>query len=235
MRTALTTSATLLMVSALSACSMADGGAMESADDWDTGWWNGAPQGDDADGLDTGAHDFQVEATWWSLSGSLTITDGVVGKSDAALTLAFSGEADGNTVSVCDATPTLLAVTPSEPTDPDVEFAQWWTVELTVPNPLGCVPSSFAEESAGPLSFGLGVGPVDPLLGPALDAAGYPWDPWSGALHGLYLQTSPNDPLYVFGVTGTASQLSSTSPTPVEEGALPDGTYQLQSLYLIPL
>lgn len=235
MRNTLTTTASLLLYSALIGCSMADNELSGATDTWDTGWWNGAPQTEDMSGADSATDNFQVEPSWWSLSGSLTVNNGVVGKSDAALTLVFSGESDGATVPVCEATPTLLGVTPAAPFDPDVVFAQWWTIEMSVPNPLGCVPSTFATESSGPLSFGLGIGPVDPLLGPALDAAGYPWDPWSTALRGLYFQTTPDDPLYVFGITGTATQLSSSTPTPVEQGALPDGTYHLRSLYLIPL
>lgn len=234
MRTATPAIAASLILAAFTGCSegynISDG-----AEAWDTGWWNGAPQAEDSGLGDTAGDSLQVEPRWWAMSGSLTLNDGVVGKSDASLTLTFSGDDQGVVTPVCDAPATLLAVTPTSPTDPDVAFDQWWTIELTVPNTPGCVPASFAEDTAGTVSLGLGIGPVDPLLGPAMDAAGYPWDPWADALHGLYLQSSSSDPLYVFGVTGTTEQFASTTPTDSGSGTLEDGTYELQSLYLIPL
>lgn len=93
----------------------------------------------------------------------------------------------------------------------------WW--DVVGPTDLGCHL---------PTTLRLGIGPYDALLDPFVDAAGI-----AGTPYGLYTAAVDTELLWVFGVAGTLANFN--GEVPLEDPPLPDGTYRIESLVLLPL
>lgn len=185
-------------------------------------------------------------AQYWSLDGTLVVADGALDVDASAFYVDLW--LDGS--SVCGATPpadtgldTDTAVDSGDgdviPTEPDVDFAgtqappsdlallAWWDLTLSE----GASP---CDQPLPASAVGLGLGPMDARLYPALENAGYQDPAAAGAsLYSAYLRVGAGD-VWVFGVAGTAEQYAGTAPV-VDAGPLPDGVYTLRSLYLLPM
>ena len=202
---------------ALSACAAemsleASGGAPTSSDSEATS--STPPPPYDSGGL------AEPTPVWWSLDGSLALVGQEIDplastlqidlwSADLLLLCTLDVPIDG-----------ALSVTP-----PATEQAlvTWWSIDHLD----GTSSASCGEWPAGTLSLGFGA--YDPRLDPALDAQGL----LGQDVFGLYLQLSPEDPVYVVGVAGTTDLLDGlTSTTTVP---LPDDQYQLESLLVLPL
>lgn len=183
-------------------------------------------------------------AQYWSLDGTLVVAGGALDVDASALYVDLW--LDGH--SVCGALPpsdtgsadtdTATDADVAVPTEPDVAFASvqeapsdvallaWWDLALTE----GAVP---CEQPLPASAVGLGLGPMDPRLYPALENAGFGDPAAAGAtLYSAYLRVGSGD-VWVFGVAGTTEQFAGTGAV-VDTAPLPDGTYELRSLYLLP-
>jgi hypothetical protein len=124
------------------------------------------------------------------------------------------------TTELCEAEPALTAVTPTDPTPLGLVAA--WDVVLSLSTMGECTV-------VGPSRFVLGLGPLDQALVPAMVRAGI--DPDSTSLYGLYLQAEGET--VIFGVAGTDA-LFDGDGVAVPAPPLPDGSYRLHGLHLLP-
>lgn len=151
--------------------------------------------------------------TWWALDGSIALQ----GQQAAAPEALFVVELRGRDLStLCSTERVAAALTPVDPQIGPL-YAAW---QVTLADGVGCEPPV-------PQQFLLGVGPYDPQLDPA--AAQHDLD--GSTLYGLYVQPEGR-PLYVFGVAGTAEHFAGDA---LATAPLPDGTYTLDGLHLLPL
>ena len=161
--------------------------------------------------------------THYAIDGTVQTLTNEVDLVGSTLSLAFSN-ADGppeieNPLCVAEhAVTDALSV----PMDPEIDLYGWW--QITMDESADCT------EFGGPSSFALGIGAYDPLLDPAAASAGIV----GNSVYGMYVQVHPDSPILVLGVAGTADNLAG-QVAPITAGPLPDGSYTLQSLYLLPL
>ncbi len=139
------------------------------------------------------------------LSGSLTLLEGLLDPTLSTLTMTVDGEEP-----LCP-----LDVTTSEAQEPSPgpEVYSAWSLSVSEPCPL--LPEGLV----------LGLGDYDPRL--AAPLGGPPPD---GTAYGVYVHYGPpSAPLLVFGVSSIAPEGAVTEPP------LPDGTYPITPVYLLPL
>ncbi len=164
----------------------------------------------DSTPTDSGAADTEPPA-WLRVEATLAIAAGTPDPLASALALVGL---DVEELEVC-ALNTPLAFAVVDPAPPGL--LAWWDVSLTndpscpLPNPVR-----------------LGIGSYDPVLDPAAAAAGL-----GGTLYGLYT-ASPAAELWIFGVAGTPENFDGVT-APVTVPPLPDGSWRLESLVLLPL
>ena len=200
----------------------------EQGDSADTATESTVPE-DDGDGSDTDAVEDgpDVAAAYWSLDGELVI----VGGQPALESSTFELEAfatDATTVCTLAAKLVLAAETAAPEGDPGL--VGWWSVAFADASEDG---EDGSCASVLPTELSMGFGPLDERLNSALVAA--QWDLATVSGFGLYAQYPSSDPtLYVFGLAGTAPQLAGDEAAPAD-APVPDGTYALHSLYLLPL
>lgn len=156
-------------------------------------------------------------ASWVSIDGLLEVTGGEVNTDTSTLSLDFF---DSELNSLCSEVRTVASATSDVSPTTEPSLFGWWYLDLA--------PSSCTSDF--PDLLRLGLGPWDPLLAAAADAEGLNGDD----LYGLYVQDNPLSALVVFGVAGSAAQFAGYEP-PITDGDLPDSTYQLRSLYLLPI
>ena len=181
-----------------------------------------APMTPDTDTtIDTGTDTDQpppLDPLWYSINGVLQISDGLPTE-ESQLDLSLWGTSNGVPVTTCSQSTHGIGL-PSTPPQDEIDVFGFWS--FNVPS-LGCVGL--------PTTVSVGIGPLVPSLYPAIDSLGFS----PRHTRGLYstsgeLQTE----LTVFGVAGTAQQLAGNGE-PVSLFPLPDGKYQLQGVYLLPL
>jgi hypothetical protein len=110
-----------------------------------------------------------------------------------------------------------------------VPLQSWWQIELSEPIDTCEWALDFGT---APTRYALGIGQIDSKLYPAMQANGY--DPEAVSLNALYVQLDGSDTVYVFGVAGTDAQFAGTEVAS-DVAPLPDGTYNLDTLHLLPL
>lgn len=110
----------------------------------------------------------------------------------------------------------------------DVPAYGWW--ELTLAE--GAAPCSTPLPTN---DLRLGIGAMDTRLYPGLDAQGAT-DPaaYAATLYGAYVEASADAPVWVFGVAGTDDQFAGVA-SDVTVAPLPDGSYAIRSLFLLPI
>lgn len=155
-------------------------------------------------------------AVWVSVDGLLEVSDGQIDTATSTLSLEYF---DSEMNVQCSEIRTISSAASGPAPDSDTSIFGWWFLELST----ATCTSDLAEQ----LWFGLGA--WDPLMAPAADADGLTGE----NLYGLYVQDNPLSPLVVFGVAGSAAQFAGNE-SPITEGTLPDNTYQMRSLYLLP-
>lgn len=155
-------------------------------------------------------------AIWVSVDGLFEVSGGDIDTATSTLSLEYF---DSELNVQCSEVRAIASAETSPVPNSDTSIFGWWYLELSA---ASCT-SDFAEQ------LWLGLGAWDPLMAPAADADGLTGED----LYGLYVQDNPLSPLLVFGVAGSAAQFAGNEP-PITEGTLPENTYQLRSLYLLP-
>jgi len=218
---------TLALMAALVACA----GSKEDGVSLDTGLEADGDTGADDTG-DTDDWEPGEEAEYWRLGGALGVSGGDVLTDTSSLDLTFLGtDDDGGQQTLCHLSEVALVrakvATPPE----DVPLYGWWSLSLSEESVEGC---GWAWSHY--LDFEVGIGAMDPRLLPGLEVSGFDGDP--DTLYGLYVREQPAGlaaevPVFVFGVAGTPGNWSGDQD-PVAEAPLPDGTYTLEALHLLP-
>jgi len=194
-----------------------DDTATESGDD--TGWDSDAPSMD--------------SPAWFKLDGTLVIAEGEAVPGSSTLQVQFIADAedtgqDTGTTGVsrsCTTTPALESLTEAVPSDTSLQLLGWWLVTLDQTEDATC-PWDL------PQNLHLGVGALDTDLYPAMDVNGF--DTSASTLYGLYTQYGAADaPIWIFGVAGTLENYTGTAE-PADAAPLPDGSYDLETLHLLP-
>ncbi len=169
---------------------------------------------------DTGT---DIEPAWWSLTGELVVTSGLIQAGAGTWSVSLWGEEE--TALPCAFDVEIASASVEEA--PSVEagtLVSWWALELDEVPEEGACPAWPAAE------LNVGLGPYDGRLDAASDA-----HEWLGLdLYGLYLQLDPDDPVLVAGVAGTEAQFHGEEGTVVGP-PLPDGTYVAATLILLAL
>lgn len=207
-----------LLLLALGACMAVNGVADTVPLDTDLQWDTGSLE-DTGDGLDS-----ENDVVYWGLEGTMVVAEGSVQTQGSSMVLSFWTQ---DLDQVCMAQVQVLGITNTTPPR-DVDLITWWHVELGTP--VSCEPAWSRYQQ---LNLGLGV--LDPRLEPAMEA--HDLAPEATGLYGLYVQElvehGPVEPIYVFGVGGSQANYAGTED-PVEAAPLPEGSYTLQGLYLLP-
>jgi hypothetical protein len=184
----------------------------------------------DSDGViaaDTGDTDAStpIPATYISVDGTLTITDGAVDTAASSLILGLWSDAEPLCPTDSDDARGAFAVDAATPAEApvDVPLFGWWSLTLS--------PADPACSGAAPTELTLGIGAMDSRLESALAQQGYSADV-ADEIYGLYAANGTDD-AFVFGVAGTPGNFAGTD-APVTSGPLPDGTYAITTLYLLP-
>lgn len=156
--------------------------------------------------------------SWLELRGELTVADG----SPTGGTL--TAVVHARHLRTGELSPGCTTVTPLAPPSPveipeGSELYGFWNVTIRT---TGC--------PGMPGSLDLGIGPLPPSLYPAAERRGVS----THQTRGLYARESPESPLVVFGLAGTASQRAGTG-SPASLTPLPDGDHLLDGIYLLPL
>ena len=173
-------------------------------------------------GPDTGAEDTgevrTLEGDFMALSGTITFLDGE--PVETLVTVEVQASDAQGTLSVVECGAMLVGPpVPVEQPDDDVSLFGLWRYDVEI----GLCPDL-------PLTFEVGLGPLLPTLWPQLEEA----DASLRHSRGVYTPNSGCDGLWVFGYAGTAQQLQGVG-LPVSLDPLPDGTYSVESAYLLPL
>ena len=167
-----------------------------------------------AAGTDTGTTQSTNQPAYFALLGSIAVVGEQVDPLMSTLEVDYRNE-DGDPI--CSGIRPVLEASATVNPDPAVPLFGLWSLTLDV-SPCGVF---------GPDAIAVGIGAWDGELTPAAEAENL-----EGAeLYGLYLGTEPT---VVFGATGTSEQFAGSVP-PVPAAPLPDGVYQLRTLYLLPL
>jgi len=205
-------------------CALADGFAplVESGDGDDS---SVAPEDSDAD---SGGWDGPAPV-WWTLSAAILIEEGAPAQGDASVSIALLAEEGEADASLCTATWTSPGMVVLDVPDP--LLFHWWQLVLDgVPEGnCGAQLQRFLPDGGE-----LGIGALHPDVAAVLEPAGY--DGLSGYLYGAYLRPAQarDDVIWAFGVAGTeASYLA--EELPVSQAPLPNGTYRIEPIYLLPL
>jgi len=180
----------------------------------------------DADGATGGGDPVVPDAPvpdYIALSGLLSVVEGVP-TTTSTVTLTWRAGADP----ICADLLEVVGVT--TPAGPPNALA-WWGLDLAAAADVGS-----PEGSCGypvPAHLSLGFAPYDETLSPAADASGVADQ--SAQLYALMLQYDGDaQEAFVFGVAGTADQFAGLGAA-AATGPVPDGDYELESLYLLPL
>lgn len=183
------------------------------ADDSDGDVEDTADTAPDTDEDDT---DAAPPPDFWSVDGQLTLVGGIPDTDASTLTL--SSWVAG-AVSCARIVPVQTALEADAPAEAGALL--WWTLgigEGEVPDP----PCDFERPSFVQIGFA----PPDPRLQPAMDTHGLGDAYAYSVLIGV-------DPVFVFGIAGTEDNLAGR--TEVDPAAVPDGTYSVVGLQLLPV
>ncbi len=216
------TTTALIAVSLLVQGCMSDQ-AFEGA--WDSGSADdtGAPVFDS--GHDTGDED-QPDPAWWSLEVTALMEDGQPVQSDTTLVISLIDASADPANPICQASYPQPEISVEDP--PDSSIFHWWQISLGEPS-TDC--SGHALEHV-PATLSLGIGALHPDIAALLEPAGY--DEIEAYLYGTYLGTDDVQTIWTYGIAATAAGWAAEQ-LPVTEPPIPDGTYSLVPVYLLPL
>lgn len=170
------------------------------------------------------AMDWGDEPTFQSLDAVLSVVESLPVAEGASLSLSIWGTGGAVGEPMCS---TTLAVDAAESVVPPVtDIWAWW--KLTVGASDGACDGLAVT---WPTELHLGVGTLANDIAAVLGSSGY--EGLGTHLLGAYVALAPEGTPWIYGVAGTASQYSGDE-TPVA-GAVPDGTWMLRGIYLLPL
>lgn len=209
------------VIGALAACSPGDGYNVVPDTGEDDGDLDTAAEADDTDD-DT---DVEIAPSLFSLDASLTITSGAIEPASVTVDVAFWTTATGTPTALCARAPLVVDATEAPIVD-DVPLWGWWELSLQADDADGC-----SWEIPTPIRFG--IGELDARLYPAMEA--HDFDTTTTAPYGAYVAYGDEAaPVFVYGVAGTAPVLDGDEAA-ATTGPLPDGSYRLVGLHLLPL
>lgn len=165
-------------------------------------------------GTATGTTHGSNQAAYYALLGSIALVGEQVDLAMSTVEVDYRN-VDGEPI--CSGIRPLVDATSEVNPDMSVPLFGLWSLSLDV-SPCG---------DFGPDTLEIGIGAWDAELTPAAESENLVGE----QLYGLYLGTAPT---VVFGATGTSEQFAGVTP-PVDAAPLPDGVYQLRTLYLLPL
>lgn len=191
---------------------------------------NGAPEDTGADpdtSADSAGPVYVPDA--WVVRASLRIVDGLPVADGAAILIDLvdsSGddESDEDDAGVVACTVTAELLGPDGAPVPDPVVYAWWSPIAVTSS--GC--ADFTEAAGLPAEIGLGIGALHPDVRARLGADGE--EDVADFLYGAYIDTGVE--LYAFGYAGSEANFAGEA-APGE--ALPDATYSVSPLYLLPL
>lgn len=157
-----------------------------------------------------------IDDGWFGLDGTLEVEQGEVTSGLLVLSV-WTYDVQGRPALAC--TVQVQVQDPPAVSAPEDEVAVYgmWRIGLDV---------DFCQ--GAPNAVDIGIGPLPQVLWPTVDAAG------SSLRHARGLYRGDQQDLVVFGFAGTQAQLAGRgSPTSLEP--LPDGTYRIQTSYLLEL
>lgn len=165
---------------------------------------------------DSGLSTTTNQPVFFAVDGILTVTNDDVDLGQSTVSMDYRNAA-GDSID-CTEVRTLSTATLLVNDDPDLPLFGWWdvTFEASVDCPYG------------PDALTLGIGAWDNEL----DAAAAAKNLIGSELYTLYARQSPTSPVFSFGAAGTSEQFNGTTP-PATEAPLPDGVYQLRTLFLL--
>lgn len=213
---------TALLLLCLAGC-VSDHAYFEGSDTAELYDTDGAPNdsGDDTGGWDN------VVPSWWSLAASVLVEEAQPVADDTSLEgWLLSEEADTDTP-ICSATFVPATLTETKP--PDESIFHWWQIELQHQDG----DCSGSQLHWFPETIEIGVGALHPDIAALLEPAGY--EQIEGYLYGAYLrQGEQQGEVWAWGIAGTPASFDGEAE-PVSAAPLPNGTYQMLPLYLLPL
>jgi hypothetical protein len=200
-------------------------GAMDLGNFDDSGWsWDsgeGPPdESDDTNDLDN------VEPAWWTLDASVLMEDGAPVQGDTSLLISLIDELADTTEPICQASFDEWPLTVLDLPDPAI--FHWWSAELS--KAQGDCSAHLLQSV--PDSIELGIGSLHPDIAALLEPAGY--DEVASYLYGAYLRVEGSEEIWTYGVAATAAGFAAEQ-LPVEQAPVPNGTYSLVPIYLLPL
>lgn len=172
-----------------------------------------------------------ISPKFWSISGVWTLRDGLVSSRDSNLSISYWF----NDVDFCEYEVTEIDAANEFANRPDDALLTWWNITFLYPDQKQECDWSITGADSGDSGYAelnIGFGPYDERLSGALGASGI--DPQNSSTFGLYL-SEPKSPdnLLIFGVVGTDAQYTGPGEFNPDD-PIPDGSYLLTALYLLP-
>lgn len=194
-------------------------------EDWDdTGSLDdsggGPPDSDD----ETGSVD-EADPSWWALSATILVEDSLPVQGDTTLVVTLIDDGADISSPICQARYEGVELPAQDLPDP--LLYHWWLATLADP----VTDCSAHLLTWIPTSILLGIGTLHPDVAALLEPAGY--DQVESYLYGAYLQAD-SQAIWTYGVTATAAGFAGEQ-LPVAEAPVPDGTYSIVPIYLLPL
>jgi len=194
-------------------------GADDTSSAADSGW-DPTDSDDDTDDGD------QTDPSWWSLNATILMEDGLSVQSDTTVVISLIDDTADPASPICQASyeQVEFAVLDS----PDASIYHWWQAALSEP----VTDCSAHRLTWIPADIELGIGALHPDIAALLEPAGHAdIEPY---LYGAYVRSGQEDTIWTYGISATAAGWDSEQ-LPVSEGPVPNGTYSLVPIYLLPL
>ncbi len=189
--------------------------------------YDGATTVDTASAVaDSGSPTPLATPAYWSLSGTVTLTDTGPDVSLTFLQAQYWGSAPKLEELCLVDIPVVSVYEPSE--DAGSEFYAWSGYEVGPPPKDAEDSPECPAWTTGPLEIGFGQ--YDGSLDPALDAQGK----LKSSVYGLYLRVGAQVEPFLVGVAGTEAMFENTEVA-APEAPVPSGQYRLEGLILLDL
>ena len=174
----------------------------------------------DTDGSDS------VDPSWWSLSVTALIEEGLPVQGDTTLVVSLIDDTADASSPICQATYAQPELTVLDPPDPSIYH--WWQIAPGEPT----TDCSAHLLTWIPTGLELGVGSLHPDIASLLEPSGYAEvEPY---LYGAYVRSNLGQAIWTYGIAATTAGFAGDQ-LPVSAPPVPDGTYSLLPIYLLPL
>jgi len=197
--------------------------AFDNADDTSSAFdsaWNPPDSDDDTDGED------QIDPSWWSLAATILMEDGSSVQSDTTVVISLIDDTADPANPICQASYDQVELAVLDL--PDANIYHWW--QATLGDPV--TDCSTHRLTWIPADIQLGIGALHPDIAALLEPAGHA--DVESYLYGAYVRSGQDDTIWTYGISATAAGWDGEQ-LPVGEGPVPNGTYSLVPIYLLPL